>query len=238
MNLILDFGNSSIKIGIFSDEKILHKEVYKQFGKEEAAMFLKSFPIEQIILSAVVNMDYELVDYLKSRSKKFIWLDKNTRLPIENLYKTPETLGQDRIAACVGANFLMPDTNLLVIDAGTAITYDIVNAKNQYVGGNISLGLEMRKKTLHNFTQKIPLIEITELVPAFGTTTNEAVLAGVVNGLIHEIEGTISLASTVYPKLSVFLTGGDAFYFEKKLKSTIFANQNLLLVGLNRILNF
>ena len=179
-----------------------------------------------------------MVDYLKNRAKKFIQLDENTRLPIENLYKTPETLGQDRIAACVGANFLMPDTNLLVIDAGTAITYDIVNAKNQYVGGNISPGLEMRKNALHNFTQKIPLIEITELVPAFGATTNEAILAGVVNGLIYEIEGYISLTSNVYPKLSVFLTGGDAFYFEKKLKSTIFANENLLLVGLNRILNF
>ena len=238
MNLILDCGNSTVKIGIFSEDKIIYKKVYNLFGKEEAKILLKSYPIDNVILSSVINIDTELIDFLKNQTKKVVTLDENTRLPIENLYKTPETLGQDRIAACVGANFLMPDTNLLVIDAGTAITYDIVNSGNQYVGGNISPGLEMRRKALHNFTQKLPLIDIIEAVPAFGTTTNEAILAGIVNGLTYEIEGYISSASAVYPKLSVFLTGGDAFFFEKRVKSSIFANQNLLLEGLNRILNF
>ncbi len=238
MNLIVDQGNSFAKIGIFSDEVLLHTAIFKKIGKEELDSLFQLYPISSVILSSVVNTELELIEYLKKRTGKFILLDENTPLPIENLYKTPETLGRDRIAACVGANFLKPDTNLLVIDAGTAITYDVVNAKNQYLGGNISPGLEMRKRALHTFTQKLPLVEITDSVPMLGTTTKEAILAGIVNGLVYEIEGCISSVSSVYPCLSVFLTGGDAFYFERKVKNSIFANQNLLLVGLNRILNF
>jgi type III pantothenate kinase len=238
MNLILDQGNSFMKAGVFSGEALLYTAVFKQFGEEEITSLFESFPVTNTILSSVIDTGSELTELLSSRSKKFVFSDENTPLPIANLYKTPETLGKDRLAACVGANYLKPDSNLLVIDAGTAVTYDVVNAENQYVGGNISPGLEMRKKALHNFTQKLPLIEITEPVPMLGATTHEAILAGIVNGFIYEIEGYISAVSSVYPNLSVFLTGGDAFYFERKLKSSIFANQNLLLVGLNRILNF
>jgi len=238
MNLVIDQGNSTVKAGIFSNEGLFYSTVFEKFGKNEVTSLLKQFEISNAILSSVVNVECELVNYLDEVFEKFILLDERTPLPIENLYKTPETLGKDRIAACVGANCLKPNANLLVIDAGTAVTYDVVNVKNQYVGGNISPGLEMRKKALHTFTQKLPLIELEDSVPMFGSTTNEAILAGVVNGLIYEMEGYISSVSSVYPNLSIFLTGGDAFYFEKKLKSSIFANQNLLLVGLNRILNF
>lgn len=238
MNLVIDQGNSSAKIGIFAEETILHTEVFEQFGEREFYFLSGQYAITNVIISSVIEIGCGLVDFLKKRSEKFLLLDENTPLPIENLYKTPKTLGKDRIAACVGANLLKPDSNLLVIDAGTAITYDVVNSRNQYVGGNISPGLEMRKRALHTFTQKLPLIEIEENVPMLGASTNEAILAGIVNGLIYEIEGTIASVSSVYPDLSVFLTGGDAFYFDKKLKSSIFANQNLLLVGLNRILTF
>ena len=238
MNLVIDRGNSTAKVGVFSDETLLYSTVFEKFGRGEVVSLLKEFGISKAILSSVIDIERELVDYLDGVFEKFILLDEKTPLPIENLYKTPETLGKDRIAACVGANYLKPDTNLLVIDAGTAVTYDVVNAKNQYVGGNISPGLEMRNRALHTFTQKLPLIEMKDTVPMLGATTDEALLAGIVNGLIYEMEGYISSVSSVYPNLSIFLTGGDTFYFERKLKSPIFANQNILLTGLNRILNF
>jgi type III pantothenate kinase len=238
MNLVIDQGNSTTKVGVFSNETLLYSTVFERFEKNEVISLLKQFGISNAILSSVIDVECELINYLNEVFEKFILLDEKTPLPIENLYKTPETLGKDRIAACVGANYLKPNTNLLVIDAGTAVTYDVVNAKNQYAGGNISPGLEMRKKALHTFTQKLPLIELKDSAPMLGGTTEEAILAGIVNGLIYEMEGYISSVSSVYPGLSVFLTGGDTFYFEKKLKSSIFANQNLLLAGLNRILNF
>jgi len=238
MNLVIDKGNSATKVGVFENENLLYSTIFEKFGKNEAVSLFEQFGISGAILSSVTDIEPELVSYLDEVLEKFILLDEKTPLPIENLYKTPETLGKDRIAACVGANCLKPNSNLLVIDAGTAVTYDVVNNKNQYVGGNISPGLEMRKKALHTFTQKLPLIEMKDSAPLIGTTTNEAILAGIVNGLIYEMDGYISSISDVYPNLSLFLTGGDAFYFERKLKSTIFASQNLLLTGLNRILNY
>ncbi len=238
MNLIVDQGNSFTKTGIFSNEELLFSAVFKRLEVINIESLCELYPVSAAIFSSVANPEEGVIEYLEKKTEKFIWLDEHTPLPIENLYKTPETLGKDRIAVCVGANYLKPEANLLVIDAGTAVTYDVVNARNQYIGGAISPGLEMRKKALHTFTQKLPLIEMKDSAPALGATTDEAILAGIVNGLTYEIEGYISSLSPVYPGLSVFLTGGDAFYFEKKLKSSIFASQNLLLVGLNRILNF
>ncbi len=238
MNLIVDQGNSFTKVGVFLNEKLLFSNIFKRLDTIYIEHLYELYPISAAILSSVANPEEDVIEYIKKKTEKFVWLDEYTSLPIENLYKTPETLGKDRIAACVGANYLKPDANLLVIDAGTAVTYDVVNAKNQYVGGNISLGLEMRRKALHTFTKKLPLIEMKDSVHLLGTTTNEAILAGIVNGLTYEIEGYISSLSSVYPDLSIFLTGGDAFYFEKKIKSSTFASQSLLLVGLNRILNF
>jgi len=239
MNLTIDQGNTFTKIGIFEQDNLIADVAVPDNDMEnKLAELFATYPIKNCILSSVIHTSPKTIDLLTSKSKKFIELNENTPLPIENLYKTPETLGKDRIAVCVGANYLKPNANLLVIDAGTAITYDVVNAKNQYVGGNISPGLEMRRKALHTFTQKLPLIEIKDSVPMLGTATNEAILAGIVNGLIYEMEGYISSLLSIYPNLSVFLTGGDVFYFEKKLKNSIFADSNLLLVGLNRILNF
>ena len=125
-----------------------------------------------------------------------------------------------------------------MIDAGTAITYDIVNAENNYVGGNISLGVDMRFKALNTFTRKLPLVETAEEVPLTGSDTREAILSGVVNGLSYEIDGFIDSFRSVYPSLLVFLTGGNAKYFEKRIKYCNFVVPNLLSLGLNRILTF
>jgi type III pantothenate kinase len=160
------------------------------------------------------------------------------KLPIEVHYQTPETLGNDRIAAATGANFLRPDRDVLIIDAGTAITYEIVEASGVYIGGNISPGMTTRFRALHRFTEKLPLVREPEQISWLGTTTETAIQAGVVNGIIYEMDGYIHDVRKKYPDVFVFLTGGHSFYFERRLKNSIFAAINLVLVGLNRILEY
>ena len=154
------------------------------------------------------------------------------------MYESKNTLGRDRIAVAVGANFLCSNRNVLIIDAGTAITYEFVDENNVYQGGSISPGLGTRLKSLHEFTKQLPLVEPKDIDILYGKDTETAILTGVVNGVTFEIEGYINQFKEKYDNLFVFLTGGTAFFFERKLKSIIFASPNLLLIGLNRILNY
>lgn len=236
--MIIDQGNSSSKVSVFEGDDIIFSQRYEKLNISDLEEIKKAQGWESAILSSVVGEDAILNEWLKSNSNEFVQLDHTTPLPIGNLYKTPNTLGKDRIAVCVGANYLQPNQNLLVIDAGTAITYDIVNAENNYVGGNISLGLDMRFKALNTFTKKLPIISKEEEVPLTGRETKEAILSGVTNGLTYEIDGFIDAYKAIYPKLLVFLTGGNAKYFEKRIKNRTFVVQNLLSIGLNRILCF
>lgn len=237
-NLIIDQGNSSSKVSIFEGDDILFSQRYEKLTVDDLKGIKGKLGWEATILSSVVGEDDVLNEWINTHSDKFVKLDHTTPLPIGNLYKTPDTLGKDRIAVCVGANYLQPNQNLLVIDAGTAITYDIVNAENNYVGGNISLGIDMRFKALNTFTKKLPLISQEEEIPLTGRETKEAILSGVTNGLTYEIDGFIDAYKAIYPKLLVFLTGGNAKYFEKRIKNRTFVVQNLLSIGLNRILCF
>ncbi len=238
MNLVIDQGNSSAKVEIFEGEKVVFYQKYERFSVEEAESLLREYDCRQAILSTVVDEDEQLTRYLSDKLEKWVCLTNETTIPIEILYETPKTLGRDRIAVCVGANYLMPDTNLLVIDVGTAITFDIVNSQNQYVGGNISLGIDMRRKALHTFTAKLPLIEVDDDAKMIGTTTETAIESGIIHGIAGEINSFIAAVSEVYPNLNVFLTGGSAKCFEKRIKSKIFAERNLVHIGLNRILNY
>lgn len=163
-------------------------------------------------------------------------LDHKTPVPINNRYLTPETLGFDRLAAAVGAATVYPGANVLAIDAGTAITYEFVDAQNNYRGGNISPGMEMRFRALHHFTGKLPMIESKMPVSFLGNTTSEAIKAGVIEGMIFEIDGYINTLKKSHHDLKIIITGGDAIFFDKKLKNSIFVNLNLTLHGLNRIL--
>ena len=161
-----------------------------------------------------------------------------TKVPFKNLYKTPHTLGVDRIALVSGGIKKYPNKNVLLIDAGTCITFDFVNSKSEYLGGAISPGITMRYKALHNFTANLPLLEKNELKNFIGKSTNESINSGVVNGVIKELDGVILEYKEKYGNLTVVLTGGDTNFLSKQLKSSIFANQNFLLKGLNEILIF
>jgi type III pantothenate kinase len=192
--------------------------------------------LNQAILSSVKPVDEDLITFLSQNFQLFIELDQHTPLPIENLYETPETLGKDRIAAAVGANELFPGQNVLIIDAGTAITYDMVSEKNEFLGGNISPGLQMRFKALNQFTGKLPLINYSDDFQLIGRNTEEAIRAGVQNGILYEIERTIETFNRNYENLQIVMTGGDSIFFDKKLNYSIFVHFNLTLIGLNRIL--
>ncbi len=222
---------------MFNQHDLMFNVPVDRFTANHARMLKDEHPqLNKAILSSVKPYDEELKTFLAENFEVFIELGHQTALPIENLYETPETLGKDRLAAAIGANELFPDQNLLVIDAGTAITYDLVSEKNQFLGGNISPGLEMRFKALNQFTGQLPLVGCDDNYQPFGRNTTEAIRAGVQNGLIHEIEQTIASFSRNYRKLQIIMTGGDSDFFDKKLKYPTFVHYNLTLIGLNRIL--
>jgi type III pantothenate kinase len=238
MNLCIDQGNSSTKVGVFDQNELIETFVYKQFGKSEISTMVDRFSISHCIISSVVSDNEELIEDLKANFESFVELSHKTEIPIENRYATPETLGKDRLAAVVGASFLKPNCEILVIDAGTAITYDFIDSNKIYWGGNIAPGLNLRLRALHEFTHKLPLVEPKGESTLIGNSTDSAILSGAIYGIVFEIDGYINVLKIKYPQLSAFLTGGSTFYFDTKLKNAIFAERNLVLIGLNRILQY
>jgi type III pantothenate kinase len=236
--LCIDQGNSSTKIGVFDLNTLIYQTDYKQFGEKEIVEIKNDFQIRSAIISSVISDNEDLLQFLQFHFQQFVILNHCTSVPIENKYHTPKTLGLDRLAAIVGAQFLQPEKNLLVIDAGTAITYDFLDKNKVYWGGNIAPGIEMRLKSLHDYTKKLPLIQAEPYDEILGNDTKTAILAGVIQGIHFEIIGYINTLKIKYPELSIFLTGGSTFYFDTKLKNLIFAEKNLVLIGLNHILNF
>ena len=239
MNLVIDIGNTRTKFSVFNRGEVLITVPVDEFKPEHIFVLKNEHPeLDRVILSATKNYSDELKKTLQQNFKHFIELDGNTPLPLENCYKTKETLGKDRIAAVVGAFDLYPHKNILIIDAGTAITYDILNDKKQYLGGNISPGIDMRFKALNQFTGKLPLVSQQKYNKLFGTSTENAIRAGVQNGVIFEVDRAIDTFKEFYNNLKVIITGGNAEFFEKKLKNSFFVHFNLIAMGLNRILEY
>ncbi len=237
MNLIIDIGNTRTKLSIFDRGEEIVATALDELLPSHIDNLLNEYPaIKSAILSTVKDYSPELKAYFQQRFKTFIELEENTLLPVEIMYKSKDTLGKDRVAAAVGAAHLYPDSNILIIDAGTAITYDLVNDKKQYLGGNISPGLEMRYRALNQFTGRLPLVDNIEFKELFGQTTTEAIQAGVQNGVIYEVDNAINAFKEFYKKLYVIITGGNTKFFDKKLKNSFFAHYNLIAIGLNRIL--
>ena len=236
MNLIIDIGNSSCKSALFEEGAI--KEFHKGSNKyiEILDEWSKIYKIEKAIVSSVIEVPETIVEQLEALSCTYIHFNAQTKMPIKILYKTPHTLGVDRIAAVIGAQGEAPERDILVIDAGSAITYDFLDAQGNYHGGNIAPGINMRLVSLHEHTGKLPLVCPEGDAPAMGYNTETAIRSGVINGIKYEIEGYISEISKKYPSLLIFLTGGDEKILINRIKSRIFADEYLVLKGLNRIL--
>lgn len=238
VNLVIDIGNTAAKIAVFERENPIEviRSSHEQLNQIDD--LLKRYPIQRALLSTVVTLPQETEDYLAQLPIPLLRLTAQTPLPMKLCYKTPETLGPDRIAVCIEAAAVQPGHDLLVIDAGTCITYEFVSSKGEYLGGNISPGLEMRLKALNQFTSKLPLVDPHGDVPMAGYNTETAIRSGVINGIRHEIEGYIHQLRAKKPNLLVFLTGGNILNFDTNVKNGIFADELLLLKGLNRILNY
>lgn len=235
MNLVLDIGNTFSKYYLFDGDHL------RGDGCEEgdSLAFLSSLSIDELsaaIISTVVDLPADPRARLNDLPCPLLWFNANTPVPLVNRYRTPETLGSDRLAAAVGAWSLHPGKPLFIIDAGSCITFDFVTAEGEYLGGNISLGLHARLQAIDHFFPRLPLVEAKGPVPPLGYDTDTAIRSGVIEGMKYEIQGYIDAQKVKYPQLLVFLTGGDEINFENTIKSPIFADQILVPRGLNHIL--
>jgi len=236
ISLTIDRGNSAVKTGLFENNNLIATDT---FGNDYTKItdYIRNYQIERVIISSVVkDEEFNIKKLIEPFVKHIVVLDHQTPLPFVNRYQTPHTLGKDRLAAIAGAQFLFPGENVLVIDAGTAITYDILINGTDYLGGNIAPGLEMRLKALHHFTSRLPLVQKSQEVTFPGRNTHEAISSGSFNGMIFEIEGYRNFCSEKFRSVRTIITGGDSEFLVKKLKKPIFADLNLVLKGLNRIL--
>lgn len=235
MNLVIDIGNNATKVGIFQFDELLFQKTYSTLETKHIEWIKNKYPFENSIISHVSNYDESIELYLAQHAR-FFKLNHDTSLPIVIKYKTPHTLGRDRIASSVAASALFPEKNILIIDAGTSINYDFINLKKEFLGGAISPGFEMRLKALHHFTARLPLLDLNAIDYLIGKTTEENILSGVINGTIGEVAYFIEQYQKLFPDLHVVLTGGDAPLFENRLNCKIFAVPNLVLIGLNQII--
>lgn len=239
MKLVLDIGNTFGKLVVYRQEdevfraQFEHKDMYTTL----IGLFFDFPGIKQAILCSVVVVDSKIRLFLK---EKTILLEVNNemKLPFENKYETPETLGANRIGLVAAAAFKYPGKNCLVVDAGSCVTYDFISSDGIYRGGAISPGLKMRFKAMHDYTNKLPFVTLNEAFIALGTNTQNSILAGAVNGLVFEIEGWQSSFGSTHKDLTLILTGGDAQFLSKRLKNTIFAHSNFLVQGLCQLLDY
>ena len=238
MNLIIDIGNTVAKIAVYDGDDQLEVLRGSNHSLDCMKILCNKYKIEKCIIASVITLSNTIRRQLANIDFPVLELNYKTPVPIENKYRSPETLGMDRLAAVVGANYVKPGHNILVIDAGTALTYEFIDSEGRYWGGNISPGIYTRFKSLSACCDKLPLIEKGGDMPELGYNTDTAIRAGVIKGIEFEINGYITMMQKKYPDLLVFLTGGDKFSFDSNLKSIIFADRFLVLKGLNRILNY
>lgn len=235
MNLAIDIGNTHIKYGWFDEGGL--QDIYT--GEDALPAILARRTVKNAIISKT-GANTVIEEHLKNSGVNTLLLSPDLKLPLKILYKTPQTLGADRVAGSVAANFSYPDSNVLKIDFGTCITYDFVTAGAEYLGGAIAPGMMMRFKSLHNYTAKLPLIDPMQFTAfdLMGTDTASSIASGVVNGIKEEVTGIIKEYDARFGNLKVVATGGDSGLFVTLLKCEIFARPYLVLEGLNRILNY
>jgi type III pantothenate kinase len=239
MKLVLDIGNTLGKLVVYDQEDEVFKTQF-ELGEMYATLielFLNFPEITQAILCSVVSIEPQIQLFLKEKTI-LLKVNSQLKLPFENRYETPETLGADRIGLVAAAVFKYPGKNCLVVDAGSCVTYDFISSDGIYRGGAISPGIQMRFKAMHEHTNKLPFVTLKEEFIAIGANTQNSILAGAVNGLVFEIEGWQSSLERTYEDLTLILTGGDAQFLSKRLKNTIFAHSNFLVQGLRQLLDY
>jgi type III pantothenate kinase len=237
VNLIIDIGNTRTKVGVFSGQRLIKKGVLeKHWSLSDLHAWLGNRKIQNVALSNTSALDLNISKALNRDYEYYLHLNEKTALPITNAYKSPKTLGKDRLSVAVAAAGLFPGKNCLVIDAGTCITYDFIDKNKKYQGGSITPGLEMRLKAMNAFTDKLPLVNRKKLTNTIGKDTVTSLRTGAQHGATLEMEGFIQDYKSRFGHIEVLLTGGDANYFAKTLKTKIFVNPNLVLIGLNKIL--
>ena len=237
MNLIIDIGNTRVKAALFKGNTPINLKIYSSLNHLLSDNLFIKQANKAIIATVVDGLESDIIELNKIIPTSVF--STSTKIPLTNLYQSASTLGSDRTSASVGAYYLHPNSNVLVIDAGTCIKYNFTNANNEYLGGGISPGIEMKFKAVHQFTSRLPLIEFnSSFTDLIGTTTENSILSGVLNGTIAEIDGVINEYKLQFRDLICVLTGGDSEYLAKRLKNSIFAHQNLVLKGLNDILNY
>lgn len=238
-NIAIDVGNTRTKWGLFNGDELEHSVTIKNEDLINNNQLFTEYAVQNIILSSV-NENAEEALNLNEYKAKVIHLSHLLKLPYNLKYASPETLGKDRIAGVAAAKKLFPKANVLVIDAGTCVTYDFLTKENDYLGGAISPGVQLRLKAMNNYTNKLPLIDwvSSERPASIGNTTITSMLSGVINGLIGEMKSFVSDSEKQYSDLKIVITGGDAKFFEKELKNSIFADPNLVLIGLHEILKY
>ena len=239
MILVIDVGNTQIKAAVFEQNTMLHKtNVAYSEGRNEDEKILKNFKkIKNIAVSSVGKLNIE--EFLPQNDVlKVHYISNESKFPFQNLYATPNTLGIDRMILASGAVLQFPNKNRLVIDAGTCVTYDFIDENNQYLGGAISPGIRLRYESLHNYTAKLPLLQIEMPESIIGKSTIQCIHSGVINGIIMEIKGFINSVLQENDNFIIILTGGDSDFLAERLKNTIFANPNFLLESLNQTFQY
>jgi type III pantothenate kinase len=239
MILTIDVGNTRIKGAVFECDNTLE---YCIFSKDEIQknieIILKKYKkITHLVVASVGNVEKQL--FLHFEKMVEVWfVSHEDSFPFVNNYATPKTLGIDRMVLAAGATLQFKSQNRLIIDAGTCVTYDFVDQNDVYLGGAISPGLRLRYEALHHYTEKLPLLNVTDPNHFIGESTAESIHSGIVNGLVHEINGFVDEYSAQYSNFIIILTGGDTEFLAKRLKNTIFANSNFLLESLNQLFQY
>ena len=236
--LVIDTGNTRTKAAVFEENRLLDKFVWDQCRLEDILSVAEAYNIDSLMLSEVgQSMDSDAKSAL-NRRYRLLELSSALRFPFEIGYLTPATLGKDRLAAVAGAIARFPGQHCLIIDAGTCITYELLSADGKYHGGNISPGLMLRFRALPVFTSGLPLLAPGDTGSLIGNSTETAIRNGIQEGLVWEVEGAIEAVGREWPQINILLTGGDAHFLEKKLKNRIFVYPDLVLEGLNKILDY
>ena len=234
----MDIGNTVAKMVAFRGNEPL-EEIRSEEGDSSCVdAFVSKYNFRCGIVGTVRDLTVNEAEAIARLPFPVLRFSPDTPIPITNRYRTPETLGSDRLAAVIGASSLKPGKDLLIIDAGTCITYEVIDARGNYWGGNIAPGMQMRLRALHEFTARLPLVEAEGEMPGMGYDTETAIRSGVLRGMKYEIEGYIKSMRTKFPHLLVFLTGGDHINFDTNIKNIIFTDKYIVPRGLNRILDY